>query len=493
MIAYRLLGPLDATIAGRAAELPGGKPRALLARLVLDAGRPVGVDSLVEALWGDRPPASAPKLVQAYVSQLRKALGADAIETRSPGYLLQAGRDATDLGRFEALAARALEASDPRERARLLREALSLWRGHPLAEFRREPFSAPAGARLDELRLDALALRIDAQLDLGESDGLVAELHQLVADEPLRERFRRQLMLALYRAGRQSEALEVFRDGRRLLVEQLGIEPGPALQRLELAILRHDPSLDSPTPAAVERGCVLCTASGFAQLLLPLGDGREIVVVELAAGTAELASASERLDRLRGSGVRVACFTSSDVAADLARLAAEQGAELLVVAEAPSAALLSSAPCDVAYAARPELALGPGPVLVPFGGRREEWAAVELGAWLARAHGRSLRLLGVEARGGSRDASRLLAAASLALQRFAGMAAEPQIVEPGAGGVLAQQGAAIVVSLPVAGLDETRSRLVTETRVPILLAHGGPRPSGLAPDLTLTRFSWSLT
>src|SRR5712691_5603291 len=242
MTEFRLLGPLEASAHGKPVELPGGKPRALLARLLLDAGRVVGVETLVDSLWGERAPPSANKVLQVYVSQLRKALGAGRIETRAPGYLLRAERDEHDLGRFEALAETARESGDPRRRAKLLNEALELWRGPALEEFRGEPFAAAAARRLAELRLSALEQRIQAELELGEDARLVGELEALVEQEPLREWPRRQLMLVLYRCGRQAEALERYRDGRRRLVEDLGIEPSPRLQELERAILRHDPA-----------------------------------------------------------------------------------------------------------------------------------------------------------------------------------------------------------------------------------------------------------
>jgi hypothetical protein len=155
--------------------------------------------------------------------------------------------------------------------------------------------------------------------------------------------------------------------------------------------------------------------------------------------------------------------------------------------------LLGAATCDVAWAPRPDLAFaGGGPVLVPFGGGREEWAALELAAWLTRAHALRLRLLGTALAEESRDASRILAGASLALQRFAGIAADPAIVARGAEGILAEPGSLLVASLPTAELDGTRRALVERTTVPVLLVHAGLRPSGLAPDRTLTRFSWSL-
>jgi DNA-binding SARP family transcriptional activator len=498
MIRFRVLGPLEAPV-----DVPGGKPRALLARLLLDADRAVPAEALVESIW-ESPPPSAPKVLQVYVSQLRKALGPAQIETRPPGYMLRLDPDELDLGVFERLVAAADEETAPARRVEHLREALSLWRGPALAEFRHEPFAAPAARRLEELRLHALEERIEAELELGEHAALVAELEALVAEEPLRERPRRQLMLALYRAGRQADALERYRDGRRLLVAELGLEPSPALQQLEQAILRHDSALGQtrlrePRP----RGAVVSFGPVLVDLLAPLcADGRELLLVDFPA-TAELAERSRALDELRsslgGRGVdaRVACFTSSSPAEDLARLAAEQEAELLVVGGgvAPDAlqALVAAAPCDLAVAPGGDLPFeAREPVLVPFGGGREEWAAVELGAWLARAHALPLRLLGTTAAGGRRDASRLLANASLALQRFGGTAGEPVLVPPGPEGILAQPASVIVVSLPAEGLDRTRRVLVERSQVPVLLVRPGLRPSGLAPERTLTRFSWSL-
>jgi DNA-binding SARP family transcriptional activator len=483
MIEFRLLGPFEGSV-----PLPGGKPKALLARLLLDPGRVVSVDTLIESLWNE-PPPSAPKVLQAHVSALRKALGPEAIETRAPGYVLRSGP--SDLARFEELAERARAEADAKGRARLLREALGLWRGEPLAEFRREPFAQTAGARLAELRLDALGHRIEAELELGRHEQLVSELAVLVEEEPLREQLRGQLMLALYRSGRQVDALAVYREGRRVMVEELGIEPGRELQALVRAILRHDPALDDEsTRRAGRRGSVVCVGCLPLGLVDPLD--RELLFVELAQDAASLAEAAARLGRVRRDdpGLRTACFTSDDPVTDVIRLAKEQEAELLVVDQAPSA-LLAGAPCDVALLAEAEPFKAVGPVLVPFGGGREEWPALELAAWLARAHELGLRLLGVEATGERRDASRMLAAASLSLQRFAGIAAEPVVVSSGADGVLSQEGAVIVASLPRGELDVTRRELLERSRIPVMLVHGGLRPGGLAPERTLTRFSWS--
>ena len=496
MIDLRVLGPLEAVADGRPLALPGRKPRALLARLLLDAGHVVPVETLVDSLWAGSPPPTAFKVIQIYVSQLRKALGAELIETRPPGYVLRMSRDGSDLGRFEALREDARDAPGAARRAELLREALSLWRGPALAEFREQPFALAAGRRLDDLRLGALEERIEAELELGEHARLVGELEALVEEEPLREGPLRQLMLALYRCGRQAEALARYRAGRRLLVEELGIEPSPSLQELERSILRHDPALDERrTRRRPVRGAIVCATAGLHELLAPLcHDGRELILVDIAGAAEELperAAALERVrDKLTARGVetRTACFTSSAPADDLLRLATEQGAELLVAAEPPGAA----APCDVAAAPRADLAFEPsGPVLVPFAGDREEWAALELGAWLARAHGLPLRLLGAGERDGRRDASRMLASASLALQRFASTAAEPIVVAAGLEGILAEQGSVLVASLP-GELDATRRTLIERTTVPLLLVRRGLRPGGLAPDRTLTRFSWSL-
>src|ERR671934_547580 len=253
---------------------------------------------------------------------------------RAPGYLVHAGPDELDLARFESLVAAAQSALEPARRAEILREALSLWRGTALAEFRDAPFAQAASRRLAELRLHALELRLEADLQLGEDATLVAELESLVAQEPLREGPRRQLMLALYRSGRQAEALERYREGRRLLVDELGIEPSPALQELEHAILRQDPALEQARGRRPRRrGAVVALGSRLVGLVEALcGDRRELVLLELAADEVELRERSARLERLRasllGRGVeaRVACFTSSSAAEDLARLASEQAA-----------------------------------------------------------------------------------------------------------------------------------------------------------------------
>jgi DNA-binding SARP family transcriptional activator len=242
----RLLGPLEVLERGSAVSLGGPKPRALLAALALEVGRVVSVDRLVEDLWPGPTPDTASHAIQVYVSQLRKALGAEVISRRATGYALELEADRVDLHRFVRLAneGRAtLAAGNRAEAATILGDALALWRGPALADFTYEPFTQAEIARLEELRVVALEDRIDADLVLGRHAELVPELEALIKAQPLRERPRAHLMLALYRSGRQADALAAYRTARGVLVEELGIEPGPELKQLESAILRQDESL----------------------------------------------------------------------------------------------------------------------------------------------------------------------------------------------------------------------------------------------------------
>ena len=284
-----ILGPLTITRDGPPVALPRGKgQRALFLCLLLRRNETVSVDVLVEAVWpGDRP-ATASKIVQVYVSQWRKVVG-DRLETRSPGYVLHVADGELDADRAQALATRAREAP-PAEALPLLDEALALWRGEPLADVRYEPFAQPEVARLDELKVTLVERRVDAELELGRHAELVPELDALVAAHPLHERFRAQLMLALYRSGRQADALRVYGDARRALLDGLGLEPGDELQRLQRSILEHDESVKAPPPPLVERvlrrprrialvGAVLLAgAIAAAALELTRGSSNPIVV-----------------------------------------------------------------------------------------------------------------------------------------------------------------------------------------------------------------------
>jgi len=246
---FRLLGPFEAFRHGVQLEVGMGKQRALLALLLLRRGKVVSTDRLIDALWEEHPPASAVNSIHIYVSQLRKALGNGCLETHGRGYLLVLEPGQLDLGRFERLLGegRALVAGGETTRAaETLRAALALWRGPPLSDFASEPFAQEEIARLEELRLAAVEERIHADLALGRQADLVPELETLVREHPLHERLRAQLMLALYRSGRQAEALAEYQQARRLLADELGLAPGRALQELEGAILRQEADLDPP-------------------------------------------------------------------------------------------------------------------------------------------------------------------------------------------------------------------------------------------------------
>jgi DNA-binding SARP family transcriptional activator len=244
---FRILGPLEAREGGVAVALGGAKQRALLAILLLHPNEVVSTERLIEALW-EEPPGRGAKAVQVYISRLRKALSGTMPTSRPPGYLLELSPEQFDLARFRRLRTEA--SRDPASAAEKLEEALALWRGQALAEFVSEPFARIERLRLEEERLEALEERIEAKLALGCHAVLAGELEALVAMHPLRERLRGQLMLALYRCGRQAEALAAYREGRRKLVEELGIEPGRALRELEQAILRQDQALEA-TPNMV--------------------------------------------------------------------------------------------------------------------------------------------------------------------------------------------------------------------------------------------------
>jgi DNA-binding SARP family transcriptional activator len=242
----RLLGPLEVEREGTPLALGGPKPRALLSALALEVGRVVSVDSLVESLWPGHAPDTASHAIQVYVSQLRKVVGTDVIVTRVPGYVLELDTESVDVHRFVRLAGEGRDVfagGDPAAAAAAFRDALALWRGPALADFTYEPFAQTEIARLEELRLVAVEERVDADLALGRHAELVSELEALVDSQPLRERPRAQLMLALYRSGRQADALAAYRSARETLVDELGIDPGPELKALEAAILRQDESL----------------------------------------------------------------------------------------------------------------------------------------------------------------------------------------------------------------------------------------------------------
>lgn len=293
---FRILGPIEALDEGRPVPLPAGKPLTLLRVLLLNRNRVVGAAALVDELWGEEPPDTAMKALQGHVSQLRKALGADRVVTKPPGYSLRVEEGELDLDRFEQLVRDGREhlaAGDAKAASRELETALALWRG-----------PAPG---LDERRLAVLGDRIDSDLALWRHSQLVDELETLVAAHPLRERPRGQLMLALYRSGRQADALEEYRRTRETLVDQLGIEPGEELQELQRAILRHDPELEARRPAmapspepSVPRSRLRWALAAAGAIALLAG-----VVVALAFGRGRGSSADTTATELRTFVFRV--------------------------------------------------------------------------------------------------------------------------------------------------------------------------------------------
>ena len=284
---YRVLGPLEVRDGEESLPLAGAKQRALLALLLLHANRVLSRDRLIDELWGDQPPATAVTSLQVYVSRLRKLLPAETLLTRPPGYVLEVKPEELDLRHFERLLAEgrtALADGDAARASRLLREALDLWRGPALAEFAYEPFAQAEIGRLEDLRLAAVEERTEADLTLGRHADLIGELEALIAENPHRERPRRQLMLALYRAGRQADALDLYRETRRLLSDELGLDPSPDLQALEKAILNHEPTLLSD--ASTARGAL---PSGTVTFLFADVEGSTRLLHEL--GTEEYGEA----------------------------------------------------------------------------------------------------------------------------------------------------------------------------------------------------------
>jgi DNA-binding SARP family transcriptional activator len=526
---FRLLGPLEVVADDRSLELGGAKQRSLLAILLLNANQVVSSDRLIDELWGMAPPATAAKSVQVMISRLRKVLGEGRLATHPHGYALRVDPAELDLARFERLVEEG-RGSAPENAARKLREALALWRGPPLADLAYEPFAQADVARLEELRFTALEQRIEADLAAGRHADVVAELEALVARYPLRERLRCQLMLALYRSARQAEALDAYRVARRVLSDELGLDPSQELQELERSILRQDPALELPEDRAApglarqaptpDRALLVVPRAfdaleALLQLARPLATAsppRELIAAvvvrpaELRVATAALAGRRAEL-LAEGLAVRTAAFSSPQPADDVVRLASQESVDLLLTSAGRSPladearAVLEQAPCDVALLVETGGSVRDGPIVVPFGAANHDWAALELGAWVAQATVSPLRLIGAAADGGRerRDASRLLADASLIVQHTAGIVAEPLLASPGREGVrvLAEGAGLLVVGLSERwrqeGLGRVRGELAAAPPAPTVFVRRGPRPGGLAPAETRTRFSWSLT
>jgi DNA-binding SARP family transcriptional activator len=534
-----LLGPVELRRDGVVVPVGAVKKRITLALLGLRSGEVVSADRLIDAIWGEQPPPRAGKALQVYISQLRDAVEPDrrapsVIVSQAPGYALALPPEAVDLRIFERLwdeGRRLRAASSPEPAAELLRSALALWRGPPLADLTYEDAFGLDVSRLEEMRWACLEDRIDADLVVGRHTEAIIDLEELTHRYPLRERSCGLLMLAYYRAGRQADALHAYRRLRSALVRDLGLEPSRDLAVLERRILRQDPALDGPD--AGEGAAVGADAArtilavgeppaGVDPLLeiagaLARGTAAELVLVSilppssgdanaLAAATRDL---SHRRAELEDDGVvaRVAAFSTPTPGADVAKFAAHHDVAMIIANGAASPAgwgrsaasdLLRSATCDVALTFP-----GVGPpsgnaVLVPFGGGDHDWAALELGAQLARLRDAPLVLAGAAPDRGA-DASPMLAAASLILQRTLGVTPEPALIRAGALGVLdrARDAGLIVLGVSVQyrteGLGDVRETIVREAGVPTVAVRRGARPGLLAPSDVLTRFGWSIS
>jgi DNA-binding SARP family transcriptional activator/streptogramin lyase len=294
-VEFRILGRLEVVGCRDGVPLDAPKLRALLAVLLLHPNEVVSSERLIDELWGERPPATAAKVVRTYISQLRRGLGPDLIATRPPGYLLRLDEDAIDLAHFRRLAAAARHDADSgrHDRARgLYREALSLWRGPPLADIHFEAFARNEADWLEQERLKALTELIESEFALGHHDDVISELEKLVRQYPLREALWAQLMRALYGSGRQAEALRVYQDARRTLVEELGLEPGLELQELERSILTHDRSLDAgrrtaPVPKPPSRQSPTVRRRGRRRAAIPIVASALVLLALALAGRDE--------------------------------------------------------------------------------------------------------------------------------------------------------------------------------------------------------------
>jgi DNA-binding SARP family transcriptional activator len=341
---FLVLGPLEVTADGRSVRLPAAKHRALLAALLVRADQAVSADILIEALWDAQPPASAAKTLQTYVSQLRRELEPTAaagdwrvLRTADGGYRLHVDQDMLDARRFERLTEegrRALRAAQPASAAAWLSEGLALWRGPAYGELAVAAFARAEAARLEELRLAALEWRAEAGLALGAHAELIGDLEDLAGREPFREQLWGHLMLALYRSGRQAEALRAYRRIRDNLAEQLGIDPGPGLRRLEEQILRQDPALDLTASPAGPREHASCLPPVFATPKAPLV-GRSAELDRLRQAWTRATTAGRQLVVVTGEpGIG-----KSRLAAELARHVLADGGDVLVgnAAEEPMA------------------------------------------------------------------------------------------------------------------------------------------------------------
>jgi hypothetical protein len=453
-----------------------------------------------------------------HVSNLRKALGGEAIDLTSAGYVLHVTPEALDATTFADLVSRAraeLAAGHADVAATLAGEALELWRGPPLDEFEPEALPRAQIGRLEEAWLTGFTTRAEAAIELGDH-AIVADLAATAGDHPYDERLHELLMIALYRSGRPADALGAYQAIRTRLADDLGLEPSPSLRETQRRILAHDPGL-TPEPPSTRVVVVApetpASLPELAHLAAPLAHARfphELILASLARDRSELdrASAGARalVEDLDVSGVRTSSFVTEDRAADLLHLAHRADVDLVLLAVESDCAdawppwlelVLGAAICDVAFiAGRPPQPIRSA-VVVPFGAREHDWAALELGAWLASSSGLRLVLVGADAESGSRDPSRMLADAGLLLQRLTGVEVEPRLVAPGAEGLASAAGAdgLLVMGLSdrwsAEGLGALRREVARLAAIPPLFAKRGFRPGGVSSPLDLTRYRWS--
>jgi DNA-binding SARP family transcriptional activator len=328
IVRFGVLGPLAVWTAGGAqVRIPETKVRALLAHLLVDPGKPVSTDALIDHLWGASAPADPPAALRTRVSQLRATLGRERVVHGASGYLLQVDADAVDSTRFDAQIRQARQADDPRARTDLLTEALALWRGPAFADVADETFARGAILRLEELRIAAVEELAETRLALGEHHALAAELADVVARHPLRERLRSVHLRALYRAGRQGEALAGYEELRRLLADELGASPGPELAALHQSILRQDPALATPPRVPVPFTELIGREDAAVRVREQLDAGRLVTLVgpggvgktRLALATAARLPEEVRVVELAGlpPGEDPECTLAEVVAAEL--------------------------------------------------------------------------------------------------------------------------------------------------------------------------------
>jgi DNA-binding SARP family transcriptional activator len=517
VLRFRVLGPFQVEDDHGPLSLGSARRRALLALLTLNAGRVVAVDRLIDALWGEAPPRTAAHVLHVYVSDLRRVLPDQVLVTAPLGYLLRVPAEALDLSEFERLLARAhatFPTGDPAEAVAAVDAALAMWRGPVLDDLASEGFVRVEAQRLEELRLTARELRAAAALLLPDTPSLLPELQALVGEHPYRERPHALLMRALAASGRQAEALDVYRKIRGRLADELGIEPGIELRAAQTAVLRQE-----IPPTALPAGLVVAVGADPRRLgalaraaeLPAAASGRELLlaaVLDAAASTpADLTAAAAAAVSAQRSVLvpaRSAAFRSAHPARDVAALAAEHHADLVVLDAAgqvgPRGRLsdwlldaLTGVTADVALLIGDAPAPRP-PYAVLFGGSEHDWAAAELGALLTRVAAASLRIIGTFT--GEDDASRVIARVGLAVQRAVGVPVEPVLVEPTTTGLVS----ALAGTTPIIGMSErwqsqglgSLRYQLAQTRPGTLVSRRGLRPGLLATPAFSTRFAWSV-